>query len=374
MRQLTGRSGVAKKMWFGNCRQCGFPRLVSHLLRWNSDGTINAVFRKGYRVVIFPTEFLDGLFTNVEDRLGISIRHLVFEAQSNATKVLFEGTPGARLVSRLNLGKRFTVEFGFNRLASMTGMFRSETLEYVPGSVGIARITNPFQLDLAASIIVGAFEFLEDCPIEYSWEEDSPNSYVITVRPTPEESDVAKRLKMEFSPALPGELNCDRCPRCGVPRALNHLRWVDEEGIILDRRTGTRVMMSYGYMVTAVFREMAKELGEEVNLLLVDAQREWTIRHVGLLGLTTGDEPLGDDELERAYRTYLGDLPAYGQGNPVTLELLDPGVRIEVLNPYQKYIMAGTLQGLFEALEKTGSAVEWEEGRPGAVTYTITPA
>ncbi len=365
---------MAKKMWLGYCRQCGFPRLVSHLMRWNSDGTMNAVFRKGFRVVIFPTEFLDGLFTNVEARLGISIRHLVFEAQSNATTVLFEGTPGARLVSRLNLGKRFTVDFGFNRLASLTGMARSDTLEYVPGSVGIARITNPFQLDMMASIVVGAFEFLEDCPFEYSWEEDSPNSYVITVRPTSEESDVAERLQMEFSPALPGKLNHERCPRCGVPRALKHLKWVDEEGIILDRRTGTRVMMSDGYMVTAVFREMAKELGEEVNLLLVDAQREWTVRHVGLLGLTTGDGPLSDDELQRAYRMYLGDLPAYGQGNPVTIELLDPGVRIEVLNPYQKYILAGTLQGLFEALEKTGSAVQWEECRPGAVTYTITPA
>ena len=365
---------MAKKMWFGNCRQCGFPRLVSHVLKWNSDGTITVTFRKGFRVVIFPTEFLDGLFTNVEARLGISIRHLVFEAQSNATKVLFEGTPGARLISRLDLGKRFTVEFGFNRLASMTGMSRSETLEYAPGSIGVARITNPFQLDLMASMIVGAFEFLEDCPFEYSWEEDSPNSYVITVRPTAEESDVAKRLQMEFAPVLPGKLNHDRCPRCRVPRVLNHLKWIDEEGIVLDSRTGTRVMFSDGYMVTAVFREMAKELGEEVNLLLVDAQREWTIRHVGLLGLTTGDEPLGDDELERAYRTYLGDLPTYGQGNPVTIELLDPGIRIEVLNPYQKYIMAGTLQGLFEALEKTGSVVEYEETMPGKVLYTVTPS
>jgi len=365
---------VARKMWLGNCRQCGFPRLVGHLLRWNSDGTMNAVFRKGFRVVIFPTEFLDGLFANVEKRLGIPIRHIVFEAQSNATKVLFEGTPGARLISRSNLGKRLTVGFGFNQLAMLTGMARSDTLEYVPGKIGVARITNPFQLDLMAAMIVGAFEFLEECPFEYSWEEDSPKSQVITVRHAPEESDVAQRLKMELAPVMPGDLRYDRCPRCGVPRALTHLQWLGEEGIILDRRTGTRVMLSDGYMVTAVFREMAKELGEDVNLLLVDAQREWTVRHVELLGLTAGDRPLDGEELERAYRTYLEGLPAYGQGNPVTLELLDPGVRIEVLNPYQKYIMAGTLQGLFEALEKTGSAVEWEEAMPGKVLYTVTPS
>ncbi|MBU4174078.1 MAG: hypothetical protein KKB90_04210 [Actinobacteria bacterium] len=47
---------------------------------------------------------------------------------------------------------------------------------------------------------------------------------------------------------------------------------------------------------------------------------------------------------------------------------------MEILNPYQKFILAGTLQGLYEALEKTGSAVEWKERMPGAVTYTVRPA
>jgi hypothetical protein len=126
--------------------------------------------------------------------------------------------------------------------------------------------------------------------------------------------------------------------------------------------------------VTSVFREMAKELGEEVNDLVVDAQRDWTVHHVEQLGLRLGDEPLSDDQLERAYRAYLAELSVYGQGNPVDLERLEPGIMVRVRNPYEKHILAGTLQGLFEALEKTGSVVEYEETMPGEVLYTLIPS
>lgn len=364
---------ATKKWWFARCPQCGFPRIISLLVRWNSNGTATQILRREYRLVFFPTEFLDGLFSNIEARLGIPIKHLAFEAQRNASKALFEGIPGGRLLTRLSPGKRLTVE-GFNLLAMITGMSLSHTLEYVPHRIGVARITNPFQLELMAAQVVGAFEFLEECPFEYSWEKESSNNYVITVRPTPDKSDVAERLEMEFPPLLPGDLRYDRCPRCGVPRTLSHLEWVESEGIILDKRTGTRIMISDGHMVAAVFREMAKELGDEVNALVIDAQRDWTVQHVRQLSLNAGDEPLSNNELERAYRTYLADLPAYGQGNPVDLERLEPGIRVKVRNPYEKFVLAGTLQGLFEALEKTGSVVEYEEKTPGEVSYTVTPA
>lgn len=360
-----------KPLW--RCGKCGFPYLVSLVNRWNSDGTMTQRLRRSYRIVIFPTEFLHGLFSNIEARLGLSIEHLAFEAQLNASKMLFLSVPGSRLLSRPAFAKRICVD-QFNRLAMLTGMGLSKTIEYEPGRIGIARMTNPFQLQLMAANVVGAFEFLERCPFEYSWEEESSNVFVITVRPSPDKPEIAERLKLEFPPRLPGDLKFDRCPRCHVPLAVTYLKWKENEGTIIDTRTGARFMVSDGHMFNAVFRELEKELGEEVNLMLVDAQREWTARHVELLGLSPGDEALDGDELKGAYRRYLDTLPAYGQGNPVNLELLSPGVRVEILNPYQKFILAGTLQGLYEALEKTGSAVEWKERIPGAVTYTVRPA
>jgi hypothetical protein len=38
------------------------------------------------------------------------------------------------------------------------------------------------------------------------------------------------------------------------------------------------------------------------------------------------------------------------------------------------FILAGTFQGLYEALEKTGSKVEWAALRPGAIHFTVSAA
>lgn len=369
---------MARKLTDYRCRECGFPRVISLLLRWNDNGTITQRFSlREFRVVFFHVGFLEGLFANVEERLGLSIEHLAFEAQRNASRAVFEvfysRMPGGHLVRKFRAGKRMTVE-SFNKVAGMTGMCHSATLKYEPGEVGVARMKNPFNPHLMAANVVGAFEFLEDCPFDYSWEEEGRDSYVITVTPAPGKADVSERLEVELTPPVSGDVVFNRCPRCKVPRALSHLSWDEAEGIILDTRTGTRVMMSDGYMVTTVFRELSRELGEEVDRVLVDAQKDWTRRHVGEIGLTAGEGTLAGDELLAAYRSYLGGLPIYGQGNPVGLEQLDPGIAIEVRNPYDMYILAGTLQGLYEALEKKQGAVEWEQKGAGSVGYLIKPA
>jgi len=52
----------------------------------------------------------------------------------------------------------------------------------------------------------------------------------------------------------------------------------------------------------------------------------------------------------------------------------DSTVEVKVENPYEVHIIAGTLQGLREALEKSRSAVEWEEVSQGTVLYRVSPA
>lgn len=113
-----------------------------------------------------------------------------------------------------------------------------------------------------------------------------------------------------------------------------------------------------GYMVRTVFREMAREPGEEVNEPLVDAQREWTVEHVGQLGLTEGNGAASPEELEKAYREYLKNMSLCGIGNPATFDMEDASVKVTVENPYEVHIIAGTLHGLREALEKSKSQVK----------------
>lgn len=369
---------MAKKYSLMRCRECGFPRMVSFFIRWNDNGTMTQLMRKDFRVAILHFGFLDNLFSNIEAKLGISIEHIAFEAQRNASKATFaafyDRLPAADLILKPAFVKRMGVE-QFNKVGVITGQCHSTTLEYLPGHYGVARIRNPFNFGLMAANVVGAFETLERVPFKHTWEEESPDTYVIRVEPTGQKDDIAERMKLEYTSMIPGHLVHNRCPRCKVPRALSsHLKWMENDGIILDTRTGSRVVMLDGYMVAAVFREMVNELGEEINDLLVDAQREWTVDHVGQLGLTESNAAAPPEELESAYREYLQNMALYGIGNPVEFEMRDTSITVKVENPYEVHIIAGTLQGLREALEKSKSAVEWKELGTATVEFTVSPA
>lgn len=363
-----------KKRSLLRCRECGLPRFVSFFMKWNTDGTITQFMRRDFRVVILHFGFIDSLFANIESRLGLSIEHIAFEAQRNASKAtmdsFYDKMLGMRFMTRIGFIKRIGVA-QFNKVGAVTGQCVSETVEYVPGEYGVARIRNPFHLNMMAANVVGAFESLEGEPFTHTWEEEARDTYLIRIQRADEKPEIARRMEIEYPPIIPGDLNLDRCPRCHAPRALSHLRWMESDGIILDTRTGTRVVMLDGYMVAAVFREMARELGDEVNELLVDAQREWTVEHVDQLGYHGANGPLSPVERKEAYGRYLGMLPIYGQGNPVTFEIGDSTVDVTIENPYEKYILAGTLQGLHESLERSKGRVTWKEPKPGVISFTV---
>lgn len=368
---------MGKRYSLMRCRHCGFPRLLSFFVKWNENGTITQMIRKDFKVVILYFGFIDSLFSHIEAKLGFPIEHIAFEAQRNASRETFKAfadrLPGARLALGLKTVRRLGAE-QFNRVATITGQCFSETLEYKPGSYGVARIKNPFNLQLMAANVVGAFETLEGMPFKHRWEEESRNDYVLTIEATGEKPEIAERLGVEYPEMLPGRVRFERCPRCKAPLALSQLKWMENEGLILDTRTGVRVIMLDGFMVSSVFRELVKELGEEVNDLIVEAQREWTVDHVAQLRLDRSEKPLQPDELEAAYRRYLEMLPLYGQGNPVSFKVEDSKVSLTVENPYETHVLAGTIKGLYEALEKNPGRVTFEKESPQSVSYIVEPA
>ena len=199
------------------CRECGIPRVVSFFVKWSDNGTIVQLFSRNFRVVILHHGFIDNLFSSIEAKLGLSIEHLAFEAQRNASKVTFEGIrdkiPVARLATRLKFARRIAVEL-FHRVSVLTGMCRSWTVEYVPGERGSAVVRNPFNIGLLAANIVGAFETLEGMPFEQTWEEESRDTYIISIRARGAKPEFAERMELAFAPLLPGSLDYNRCSRC----------------------------------------------------------------------------------------------------------------------------------------------------------------
>lgn len=360
------------------CPECGVPWVTSFVLRWRDNGTITMFMRNEFRAVVLRQGQVEALVKRIEDNLGVSIEHIAFEAQRNAAKVTFDntfdGTPGARPLLRLNHYKRDTVEY-FNLIGTTCEQCESETLEYVPGERGVARLKNPFYMPLMAAYVLGAFESMEGMPFSSEWEETGADTYTITVEATGDKPEVSDRMQVGVAPLLPGNNRHESCPRCRAPRALSNWKWDLAEGIITDGRTGSRVLILDGHGITAVFRELVAELGEEVHEILVDVQREWTVEHLGQLGIApSSSETLSRQELEKAYSEYLATMPLEGLGNPVSFKIRDSEIEVVIENPYSTFVLAGTLQGLYEAFEKAPSKVDWRESRPGAVHFAVGPA
>ena len=368
---------MADKYRLMRCRECGLPRFVNHFIRWNDNGTITQYLRKDFRVVMQHYSFINGLFSRIGSKIGISLDHIAFEAQRNSSKAVFEALydkiPGMRFASRFRFGKRSTVA-QFNKVAAVTGMGYSETLEYVPGKYGVARLRNPFDFNLMAANVVGAFEVLEGVPFKHTWEDEGNGSYVIRVEATGDKPEISERMALEYPQMLPGNRKHERCGRCHAPLALGNLKWVENDGIILDKLSGDRIVMLDGYMIGTVFREMAMELGDDLNDILVDSKCEWVTDHAEQLGMGKSESPLSGEAREETYREQLDFLPIYGQGNPVALEISGSALKVIIENPYEPFILAGSVKGIYELVEGREGRVSWERVREGVVAYTVDPA
>lgn len=317
------------------------------------------------------------LLSKIESKLGISIEHIAFEAQRNAAKATFDATfdkvPGARTALRLDRFKRLGVEY-FNLVGAACSQRHSETVEYVPSKLGIARIKNPFYMPMMAAYVVGAFEAMEGVPFEVTWNENGDDAYTIMIEATSARPEFAARMELEMLQLLPGSRRFESCDDCRGPKALSHPKWDLNEGVIIDTRSGSGVLLLDGHAISAVFREMRRELGEEVDQLLIDVQREWTLEHVGLLGLAPDASPLSSQEKKATWDDYISMVALYGQGYPVSLDIDAGYIEVVVENPFNSFILAGTIQCLFEALEKTGSSITWAESKRGVAYFKVQPA
>ncbi len=363
-------------MHLKRCPSCGVPKRIASLIRWNSNGTITQFFNPEFRVVILPSGFIRDIFNNISTRLGISVDHIAREAQKNASRAvfdtIFDRMPGARIAFRFDFMKHLQVK-SFHQVGMLCGHCRSDTVEYIPGVRGIGRIRNPFDLDLVGANVAGAFEALEQIPYEFTWEKESENTYLICVEPSGSAGDLSERLKIDMPATKPGMVEHDRCTKCRVPRWISDFIWNEDEGTITGRRFGGRVVLLDGYMLLTVFRELAKELGEDAEEIVIGAQRAWMLSHFGEVGLTKNLRSLEGRELERALLEALGILPVLGHGNPTLVRVKEGKLQIHIHNPYEKYILGGTAAALYEIAFGRSGKVVISEPSAAIVFYEVFP-
>jgi hypothetical protein len=355
------------------CGKCGFPLWLSLAYRWNDNGTITYRMAPDFRVVLYHSDLFTELFSRIEESLGLPISHIVFEAQRNGSKaaieVLLKLSPG--FVRRNKLFKRFTVYF-FCRLAVWMGASYSRVVSYEPGRSGEALIRNPYNRELMAALILGAFESLESRPFDHEWAK-SEGDDVIRVTAAAGKPEVSERLAVAPDKSRPGNRALPRCSRCRVPLALSSLDWNEDEGIITDIRRGERANFMEAYANAAVFRELVEELGEDLNPLIVQAGKDFSRRHLEQLPGIGGKS---EEARAIAWKVFsaeaMATLPNWGQGNPVDFRHEEDRTVVTVDNPFEERLIAGYLAAGFELVEGREGKVEWTSPLPSRVVYTIS--
>lgn len=360
------------------CPVCGFPLSIAAGIHWRDNGTMSPLFVSKYmRVVMLPTALYDGLFEKLETQLGISIDHILFEAQRNISRSLFESFrsvfPPLEYLRRMTLCKRLATEL-FNKVGLLSGMGYSNTIEYHPGEYVIVRMKNPYNAELVSANGVGGLEMVEGRPLKSEVIDEGGNSYLIRSTIVGERPAISERLKVERPVLIPGNLDYDRCFLCRTPKVVSsRFEWKENEGKMIDRRSGSRVIIMDGFLLNTVLRELAKELGEDVYGLLLSAQRDWTIEHVEMLGIAQQSASFNSREFEDAFKGYLKDLPVFGYGNPVSFEVTGPKVKVIIENPFQDEVIAGTLQGLYRIFSGEECRIDWAATGKAAVCYSLQP-
>lgn len=301
--------------------------------------------------VVLDTELYESIFSYIEEILGLSIRHLVFESVRNVSRSvfteIFSTLPFSNLLGKFALKYKTTVRLCY-MMATVAGYMRGTMVEHEKGRYSILKVRNSFQNDILSGTLDGAFEFLDGIPYEGEWRFVRENEYLVTEVPSGEKPEVSKRLYREYAKASEGPGTIEKCKKCGVPLVVSsRLVWRMSEGLIFNQQTGKRVGFFPPDVLRPTFRELFKELGEEILVAIKDGMRELTISNIELLKSSCGSE-----DFESVLRHYLDELPAFGQGYLVSLKVSESRTVVVIGNPFERYLVGGILQGIYEGCSK----------------------
>lgn len=343
------------------CKTCGVPLQFGRGHNWNGDGTLTQKRDPDHRVILFDSDGLDALFSNIEGLIGIPIEKIVVESKARATRdyisKMLRGARGA--IARLvGLGRIITrvVEQG-----KVMGYGDIEVKEFSwKDNYMYIDIANPYSLPLFCGDIKGAIEAVRKVPGTISYEEIGPDRYLVKMYEAPHAPELEERLMVKTPSGKPGDIEYDKCPGCGTPMEVTHFKWDMDKGTITDPETGLRLALFGPNGLQAIFDELEKELGEEIPAAIVKAQK----MHADS-GITLSKEQMTPER----FRKWLG---IHGLGNMVSFDPLDDGLSIRIENPAIPLILTGTAQSLYESFTGTESHLKWEVTGSGDLIINLT--
>lgn len=348
------------------CRECGVPRRFAKEHTWLSNGTIVQSKNPDHRMIFIELDNINSTFRGVEEIIGMSIERIIVEAKRRATYDFVDHMlPGVvkavvRLVGVKPVIRNVTA---LGRVMGY-GMVELSRLRRTHGEGDFVTISAKelYSLPLFSGDIAGSFNAIDRREVGITHVEVAPGQYEITAHITPHPLELQERLKAKPYASKEGDIELERCPGCGLPRALSAYRWISERGVIVHRESGRRMVALGPSTLDAIIAELEKELGETIPQVVVEAQRRFL--RSGFYGT---DEARSREDLRRA-------LALRGLGNLVGLEWGEDRLRCQIENPCLEPVLAGLVQGIFELVTGRDGRVEWEEREDGDLLVEATTA
>ncbi len=322
------------------CSDCGIPRGIGKANEWRPNGVIASRYEKDLRGIFYDVSELEDLFASLSAKIGYDVTRLVVEGKRKDSAHYTRGL----LSSIEKAGGSVEPEEFFRIMAanfSVPGFGKVKIISYRDGGDVELEVEGAYNVPMAQGQVAGVFEGVLKRRGDVVWEGDARRGRVtVTVRD--EEQELEKRVESEVEHALhlceEGDMEYELCPRCSAPRKLGReFDWDVEKAMITERRSGKRYIFDNTRGMAAVMKLLEDELGEDVELTLMEIARDYARGYY--LGL--GGRPDMQDEFDR--------LSLWGWGLPSHLKGSNGGLLLQVINPFHSSVMAGRVWGLAEA-------------------------
>jgi len=345
------------------CKTCGVPLKFGRDHSWNSDGTITQRRDPDHRMILFDSEGIDTLFSNIESIIGMPLEKIIIESKARATKEYIAqqiiGLKGsfARLVG-IDRIVRMVVEQG--RLLGY-GDIIVHDFDWKGGTMR-CEIGNPYSLPLFCGDLLGSLEAIRKLAGACSYEETGPDRYMINTYAAEHAPELQDRLLPRMPPRKEGDIQHELCPGCKAPRQVSRYKWDLDAGTIKDSETDMRLALFGPVGLQVIFEELSSELGDAIPETIVEAQRQIVSKK---LDLTWN---LNEPDVMSKW------LSIQGMGHLVEMTPSESGILIRIENAAVPLVLVGNALGIFEAYSKVKGAAEWEISPDGDLTIRLSAA
>lgn len=353
------------------CGTCGVPETFSRFFEWRSDGTLMGTGRARFNSVLLEAGEFESLFNSLSGSIGISIDPFIIQAQKDMGKALFarmpikhmKRIPATRFMRPQWLSKLIVAIV--NREISIFGIGSVRLDRYVPGEKAVVRVRHYCWIPALLGSGLGVYESLEEMPGSKAEYYVDREELVITFSPSTETDMLVseERLHPDASALGEGPLSHRRCSSCGAPLLVGEtFIWDLEMGAIVNRKTGAREVIVAIPSVNAVFRELEEEIGEEIDELAFDAQRELTVQRLRALEI---------EDPGAFWEGFLTEMGIRGLGYPQHFEAGGDLVSVRMHKAYNQNLYAARLAGAQERITGRKQRIVWEKREPSGSAYSI---